>query len=80
MGATAGREFNFVLTDVSILAHLERWALPEVILHETEPSLVSILAHLERWALRFPGLYENMNCYVSILAHLERWALLGNMG
>ncbi len=36
---------------VSILAHLERWALPVGRHIGSHRALVSILAHLERWAL-----------------------------
>ena len=37
---------------VSILAHLEGWALPGTLVHPYLGTQVSILAHLEGWALR----------------------------
>ena len=60
VGATTGAADGRDVLVVSILAHLERWALP----YSTDSSsfnVFSILAHLQR--------------RVSILAHLERWAL-----
>jgi len=36
---------------VSILAHLERWALRKDFIMGYVGTTVSILAHLERWAL-----------------------------
>ena len=45
-------DVNHIPTDsVSILAHLERWALPFRVLGCSPATIVSILAHLERWAL-----------------------------
>ena len=62
-------------TQVSILAHLERWALPNLVFHMRHDLTVSILAHLERWALHNPWGGRILHLIVSILAHLERWAL-----
>ncbi len=41
-----------IAPDVSILAHLERWALLVSASAVPEAIKVSILAHLERWALQ----------------------------
>ncbi len=60
---------------VSILAHLERWALRQRVVIQCADGSVSILAHLERWALPAITVSGTGTRYVSILAHLERWAL-----
>ena len=63
---------------VSILAHLERWALQLKINKKPRGPGVSILAHLERWALHCRPVGNSIAQVlqpVSILAHLERWAL-----
>ena len=76
VGATKMGDWKTVQIDVSILAHLERWALRGKQRHRFADIFVSILAHLERWALRHPQTLRHCRPHVSILAHLERWALL----
>ena len=65
---------------VSILAHLERWALQYHKVGDKYELDVSILAHLERWALPRNAVTPVWSLRVSILAHLERWALQGKYG
>ncbi len=80
MGATTGTSVTYTPPTVSILAHLERWALRSRRTKEDYYQKVSILAHLERWALRDGHIHHQHGAGVSILAHLERWALLGGHG
>ena len=51
VGATILYGVMFVADDVSILAHLARWALRAPDADQRERITVSILAHLARWAL-----------------------------
>ena len=54
VGATTSAGWDTPTHQVSILAHLERWALrpPDRCYAFAAKMQVSILAHLERWALR----------------------------
>ncbi len=78
--ASKGRRQIGSSLGVSILAHLERWALLGLCVQDRRQRGVSILAHLERWALPSTRLGcmapRKVGARVSILAHLERWALL----
>ena len=75
VGATARHSQTAWSTDVSILAHPERWALHVIAPTSTNLIRVSILAHPERWALRPIPHRRGRGVRVSILAHPERWAL-----
>ena len=52
VGATLASDVHAPETGVSILAHPERWALPDLVRTALHDVIVSILAHPERWALR----------------------------
>ena len=75
VGATIDPPICYPATQVSILAHLARWALLQSFRERLDFGLVSILAHLARWALPKTGGAEERKDNVSILAHLARWAL-----